>query len=318
MADHLLDLFAAEEEVNRRVLDFLAAGLEDGECALVIATPARRAALEVLQATYPSRVVFMDAAATLEQFMGPEGPDGARFTHALRPLLDHLASAGNGRLRAFGEMVAVLVERGMPAQAVELERLWNELLEGTTASLLCAYPMAAFAGPNSKWLPGVLAAHAVLHRPKNDHDSQVARLRREVADLRARLRRLDGAVRAPKVLLVDDEPDTLDSYRVLIEASTAARVVVARSGAEGLAILARQEVDAIVSDYRMPAMDGVEFLRQAKELTPGTPTMILTAFIDPHLRGHELGQVRLMSKSADPAVVVREVTRLVGGVHALM
>ena len=51
---------------------------------------------------------------------------------------------GNAGLTVFGEMVAVLWEQGKKEAALELERLWNEILNGHPFHLHCAYPRWAF------------------------------------------------------------------------------------------------------------------------------------------------------------------------------
>jgi two-component system chemotaxis response regulator CheY len=52
----------------------------------------------------------------------------------------------------------------------------------------------------------------------------------------------------------------------------------AGSGAEGLEVLQAEQVDLILSDINMPAMDGLEFLRQlrAQNLAPGVPVVMIT------------------------------------------
>lgn len=52
----------------------------------------------------------------------------------------------------------------------------------------------------------------------------------------------------------------------------------AGSGIEGLNVLRTRKVDLIVSDINMPAMDGLEFLRQlrAQDLAPGVPVVMIT------------------------------------------
>src|SRR4029077_3125340 len=52
----------------------------------------------------------------------------------------------------------------------------------------------------------------------------------------------------------------------------------AASGGEGLRMLREQPADLIVSDFKMPGMDGVQFLQAAARLVPGTPRILVTAF----------------------------------------
>lgn len=81
------------------------------------------------------------------------------------------------------------------------------------------------------------------------------------------------------ILVVDDEPDIVESLKDVLEAHLpGARVVGAPSGKAGLEILAKGEVDLIVSDYRMPGMDGLEFLTQCRKQAPNVPRILITAF----------------------------------------
>jgi len=80
------------------------------------------------------------------------------------------------------------------------------------------------------------------------------------------------------ILIVDDEPDILTSLRIAFEG--AYRVFTAPSGEEGLAILRREEIAAILADQRMPGMTGAEFLRRAIEISPESIRMMLTAYTD--------------------------------------
>lgn len=83
------------------------------------------------------------------------------------------------------------------------------------------------------------------------------------------------------ILVVDDEKDIRETVKELLEACVVgARVRTAESGKDGLDVL-RQEhggVDLIITDYRMPGMDGMEFLRQAGKVSPHTPSLMVTAF----------------------------------------
>ena len=86
------------------------------------------------------------------------------------------------------------------------------------------------------------------------------------------------------ILLVDDEPDILASIKLLIERSPRGiKVITASSGAQGLEILRNTPVDLVISDFKMPGMDGIEFLVQARALCPGLPRVMFTAYADEKL-----------------------------------
>ena len=82
-----------------------------------------------------------------------------------------------------------------------------------------------------------------------------------------------------KVLLVDDDVNILDAYRRVLRGKL--ELSVAEGGKEALTILKRSDPFAvIVSDYRMPEMDGIEILARARELCPDTVRIMLTGQAD--------------------------------------
>ncbi len=86
-------------------------------------------------------------------------------------------------------------------------------------------------------------------------------------------------LRPPTLLLVDDEEGVLSSLKRLFRRD-GYRILTAPGGQQALDLLAEQEVDVIISDQRMPGMTGVDFLRQAKLLRPGTIRMTLSGYTD--------------------------------------
>ena len=82
--------------------------------------------------------VALDAADVLSRFMGEEWPDEDRFSETI---LDILAQVPPGaRVRAFGEMVALLWARGSNGATVRLEHLWDDFCRNHALALFCAYP----------------------------------------------------------------------------------------------------------------------------------------------------------------------------------
>ncbi|VVO75450.1 HD domain-containing phosphohydrolase [Pseudomonas fluorescens] len=84
----------------------------------------------------------------------------------------------------------------------------------------------------------------------------------------------------PKVLLVDDEESILNSLRRLLR-SQPYDVLLATSGAQALEMLTQQPVDLVMSDARMPNMDGATLLARVHELYPATTRIMLTGYADP-------------------------------------
>lgn len=82
----------------------------------------------------------------------------------------------------------------------------------------------------------------------------------------------------PPILVVDDEPDILFSLQALLRHDF--EVHTASSGAEALEVLRQSPVHLIVSDQRMPAMSGAEFLCRAKCECPRAVRVIFTGYAD--------------------------------------
>ncbi len=80
-----------------------------------------------------------------------------------------------------------------------------------------------------------------------------------------------------KVLYVDDETINLELFRLAFEEMF--EVIVAESGLEGLDIvLQNDDIDLIISDMRMPGIDGMEFISQAKQIRSEIPCIILSGY----------------------------------------
>ena len=111
------------------------------------------------------------------------------------------------------------------------------------------------------------------------------------------------------ILCVDDEAETLTALRRLLRRE--GQVLTATSGTEALAILAHNDtIGVIISDHRMPVMDGTTFLAAAGKLAPEIPRILLTGHADLQLaldavnRG---GACRILSKPWDDHDIIQTV-----------
>ncbi|MDI6750180.1 MAG: HD domain-containing phosphohydrolase [Pseudomonadota bacterium] len=84
---------------------------------------------------------------------------------------------------------------------------------------------------------------------------------------------------APSILCVDDEPSILSALKRLFRPH-GFTVLTAGSGQEALELLAQQPVDVVISDMRMPQMDGAQFLEQVFQRWPETKRILLTGYAD--------------------------------------
>ncbi len=109
-----------------------------------------------------------------------------------------------------------------------------------------------------------------------------------------------------RVLFVDDEPNILQGLRRMLRGMRNDwDMAFANGGAEALDMLAAERCDAIVTDMRMPGMDGAELLNQAAERYPATIRFILSGEADREMTCRTIGvSHRFLPKPCDADVLV--------------
>ena len=125
-----------------------------------------------------------------------------------------------------------------------------------------------------------------------------------------------------RVLLVDDEPNILSALRrslsaidarlldgeaLLFETFTSPEAAIARTD--------EQDFDLVISDYRMPSMNGVEFLSRVMEMQPSAPRVIISGYADREAIIAAVNTVRLtrfIEKPWDDQVLRQAVVSILG------
>lgn len=152
--EHFVQFYEADDYLLKALSGFIGAALTSGEAALVVATQAHRNELDKLletrgldlsSARTTGQYLSLDAAETLSQFMVGGAPEPQRFKEVIGNVIGTITD-GRTRVKAFGEMVALLWSDGNYAGAVKLEELWNDLQKAHSFSLFCAYPMSGLGG----------------------------------------------------------------------------------------------------------------------------------------------------------------------------
>jgi hypothetical protein len=169
-SDHILQLYDTDEIFVNTLAGFVGNGINAGDCCIVIATRAHLHALNrrlvdcgvrVDTLVDDKRYIPLDAEETLSEFMVNNWPDEERFMKMISGLIADCHRT-NRRIRAFGEMVAILWEKGLNGATVQLEHLWNKFCETETFCLFCAYPRAGFTGDLHKSLHHICDQHSKI------------------------------------------------------------------------------------------------------------------------------------------------------------
>ena len=179
-AAHAAQIYVEDQELAESVAKYVAAGFELGEPAVVVATEEhadliadRLTALgwNAARVEQLGLLLAVDAETTLGHLMDGPHPSAAAFERVAGGLLDELAARFPGRrIRAFGEMVNVLCERGQREAAMELEKLWNRLARTRDFTLLCGYRVDLFDRTSQvETLPDVCRVHTHVS-PASDAD----------------------------------------------------------------------------------------------------------------------------------------------------
>jgi hypothetical protein len=139
---HVVQLYQEIGPLAQAVADYVAEGLRRGEAAVIIATPEHRAAFLEKIGRHEGQLIVLDAEDTLAKFMANGMPQWKAFHEVIGGLIAELRLR-YPTVRAYGEMVDVLWQRGERDAAIRLEEYWNDLGGLQTFSLFCAYRMDA-------------------------------------------------------------------------------------------------------------------------------------------------------------------------------
>jgi PAS domain S-box-containing protein len=121
------------------------------------------------------------------------------------------------------------------------------------------------------------------------------------------------------ILLVDDHEGVRETTAALLD-DLGHHVVQAGDGGEVLAILGAAEAgagfDLLISDYAMPHLSGAEVIRQAREMRPGLPAIIITGYADAQSISRRPEGVQILAKPFTPEQLTAAIASAVADAHA--
>jgi DNA-binding NtrC family response regulator len=122
----------------------------------------------------------------------------------------------------------------------------------------------------------------------------------------------------PRVLAVDDEPVVCESIRRVLS-EEGYRVTTTTSAREGIDLLVREVIDLVLLDIKMPDLDGIEFLRRARALSPETEVVIITGYatIDTAVEAIKLGAFDYLEKPVSPPQLIVAAARALERKHLI-
>lgn len=166
--DHILQIYENDKEFLDTLECFVTGGLHAGEAVIIIATDEhlaelndrlRRGGFDLFSLTLHDQYIPLSAEETLAQFMINGWPDENLFHYLLTNLLLR-ARKRDRKVRAFGEMVALLWSKGFNGATVHLEHLWTRFCESEEFSLFCAYPKSGFTENANESIARICQCHS--------------------------------------------------------------------------------------------------------------------------------------------------------------
>lgn len=145
--DHIVQVYQDKDFLATAVAEFVGTGLQRGEAAILFCRPEHAQAfmdhlgamrVDVVEAMGRRQLQLLDAETTLLRFLKDGQPQWTPFHEVIGGAIAE-ARLRFPVVRAYGEMVDILWQRGAHDAAIRLEEFWNELATLQTFSLFCAY-----------------------------------------------------------------------------------------------------------------------------------------------------------------------------------
>jgi hypothetical protein len=164
--NHIVQIYENDKVILDSLEGFVTSGFKTGESVIIIASEEHLNALnfrlikdglDVNELCSSNQYIPLNADKTLSKFMKDGWPDEDLFMAAIKEIVN---IAGSGRrIRAYGEMVAILWGQGNTGATIHLEYLWNKFCRSNEFCLFCAYPKSGFIQNAEDSIAEIVSTH---------------------------------------------------------------------------------------------------------------------------------------------------------------
>jgi hypothetical protein len=179
--EHVVQIYTNENHFLNTLEGFAGSGLLSGDSVIIIATETHLNVLnqrlldqgfDIPELISTHRYFPLDATETLAKFTINNWPEEQLFQDFISEL-PAVAKTNGRKVRAFGEMVAVLWAKGLNGATVQLENLWHKLHALDHFSLYCAYPKSGFTRSYKDSLDQICKAHSTIIDGENRPSTEI-------------------------------------------------------------------------------------------------------------------------------------------------
>jgi DNA-binding NtrC family response regulator len=115
------------------------------------------------------------------------------------------------------------------------------------------------------------------------------------------------------ILIVDDEPTILDSGKLILE-DEGFEVITASDGREAMNIIKKKTIEVVLTDFKMPGLNGLELIKWIKEFKPELPVFMITSYVNRSIKGvvTQAGACVFMLKPIDYTELIEKIEEITG------
>ena len=179
--DHLVQIYESEGHFLNTLEGFAGSGILSGDSVVVIAKQSHldqlsqrlsKHSFDIENLIADDLYIALEANEILSEFMVNGWPDEKLFNDSISAILRR-ARKNDRKVRAFGEMVAILWEQGQNGATVRLENLWHNLHSKDKFSIYCAYPKSGFTRNYEDSISEICKAHSKIIDGQNRPSTEI-------------------------------------------------------------------------------------------------------------------------------------------------